>query len=154
MKTIYWSVFFLMLSLNVCAQKDSKETNFESELIFFKDNKLIKSLENIIDETNSCKNNDWYIDFKNANQIVISQDRIANLMVLYEDNPNKKIYVTTINNFVVFVITNNQSIFDKSRYSINLKDFTNNTVLDFKHFSYWAMNKNYEILSKKIIDCN
>jgi len=74
------------------------QTN-KSELITFKDQSFIKSLQNIIKPKNNCEtssnNHNWYIKRQKDDSYLVSINRIENLLKTLE---NKYIIYTTIIN--------------------------------------------------------
>lgn len=166
-------LMFLMMNLFACAQKASKSENiiqdkvvkniYKSELIIFKNPELINKLENIITEDNSCKkikkNLDWYIEFNNSKQIIVTQGRIANLIELNNDSPKIRIHTTIINNQIVFVLMSNeyQNLISKSGFQIGLDNKIGETSLAFEHFSYWIIKNDidlFKIVNSKIVKCD
>ncbi|WP_062062986.1 hypothetical protein [Aquimarina longa] len=150
----------LLSSLIGCAQNKEDQLKYNSELVFFNDLGLVKLLENIIIDKNSCKNIkksiDWYIDFKESESIVVSEGRIANLIELI-DPKKRKIYTTTINNKVVFLLmANKKGLLSKTGLSIDLSSFSDKSTLSFEDFSSWlikSQNGSYKIADSQIWKC-
>ncbi len=172
---IYICLFFLLFNLSACAQKgntpqekpkteETKEHSSYSEFVFFKDERIVKELQKFISFENSCKekkrNVDWYIDIKSPQEMMITQGRVANLMILNEDVKKKKMLVTTIRNQIVFLLVREQHIqglFLKSKYAFDLSKFIDKYTLGFEHFSFWIIKKqdnNFNVVKSKIIICD
>lgn len=174
------SIFIVVLFLNQvsCAQKEIKtldevyissdsstekiEPLYDSELVLFKNINFIKKLEEIIIKENSCKkikkNIDWYIEFKDSKEIIITHSRISNLYEIYGDSPELDIYTTIINNQIVFVLlkNNDNRIISKTGLKVNLSNNLGKITLAAEHYSYWIVENNmntFKIIGSKIINC-
>jgi len=131
-----------------------------SEMVFFNNEQLAKSLGNIICDKNACQDKrkkiNWYVDFKEDN-IVLTQGRIANLMELSKA-PKRKIFTTVINDNIVFVLMDNEkNLLSKTGFSVNLKGFINKSTIAFEDFSVWLIkedNKTYRLIDSQIRKCN
>lgn len=166
----YMCLFLSLFCTSVFAQKENSfQSNFlmlnsekkscNSELVFVNNSSLLNVLKTIIVDKKSCGKNDWYIDIRSKEQIIISQDRIANLLVLNEDKKKGNLFVTVINNQIVylFVKHENETLIFKSRIQVDLSSFVGKYVLDFQHFSSWTIkneNDTYKIAGNKIIECD
>lgn len=153
-RKLYSLILILMISFLSFGQTD------KSELITFKDEGFIKSLQNIIKPKNNCEissnNHNWYIESKSNGSFIVSISRISNLL---QDLEKKNIYTTIINNQVVFYITQNENdIFLKTKYFIDLSKYANYEYVLFEDFSSWLITKDgkndFIVKDKRIFKCN
>ena len=158
---LFLAISIMLLSSSIgCAQNKEDQLKYSSELVFFNDLELIKLLENIIVDKNSCKKTkksiNWYIDFKESESIVISEGRIANVIELI-DPKKRKNYVTTINNKVVFILMDNEKgLLSKTGLPVDLSSFAGKSTLSFEDFSSWlikSQNGSYKIADSQIWKC-
>lgn len=149
-------VIFIILFNTVSYSQDFDS----SELVFFKDKKLTKLLEDIVVVENTCakkaKTINWYIDFKEDNVLLVSQSRTANLLEIVKGE-KQKILSTTVNDKIVFILTNNEKdIYLKSGFFIDLRKYKDNEVVFFEDFSVWQIKKEndlYRVANKRIWKC-
>ena len=149
--------FFLLSSLTFCSLLFSQVET--PELISFKNQNLIKTIESILLTKNDCNSSDsnysWYIEHFEDDTFVVSASRVGNLLQSLED---KKMYATIINNNVVFYVTASKcENFLKLGFSIDLSNYKNHDYVFFEDYSYWVIAKsesnNYIIKDESVFNC-
>ncbi|MEO9954206.1 hypothetical protein [Nonlabens sp.] len=162
MRSFNFKIFVLIFfcTLFCYAQKENSTTH--SNLVFFKNEQLIKELENIIGKKDTCQNNknkfNWYVDFKENDYILVTQGKIANLMEL-NNYQEKAILSTVINNNVVFVVINKQNdLLFKTDFNIDLSNYVGKSVISFRDISAWLIKKDtqncYHLVDSQIRKCD
>ncbi|WP_196889611.1 hypothetical protein [Aureivirga sp. CE67] len=149
----YSTIIFLMLNSLLFGQID------KSELITFDNNQFISLIQSIIKENTNCISNskihNWYIEEREDGSIIVSINRIANLL---QSNPEKYIYTTIINKKIVFYITQNENInISKTHFFVDLCSYQNVEYVLFEDFSSWLImkdqNNNFVIKNKRLFKC-
>ena len=152
---------FLFFSFNIyCySQVDNIEKKHTSEIVFLKDSNLKNLIKEIIKKDSSCKTEglNWYIDFMKDDIILISKYSIENLIAGKGIN---KIYTTTIDNRIVFIV-NTENINDdfiESGYLLDLSSYINKSNYSIVDYSFWVIQKKeknkYTIVKEKKYRCN
>ncbi|MEY4963833.1 MAG: hypothetical protein RLZZ323_1152 [Bacteroidota bacterium] len=159
MKLLNALCLFFIFNISCYSQVDNLKDKTTSEIVFLKDSKLKDIIKQIIIKDKHCKTDglEWYIDFIKDDIVLISKYSIGNLIAARGIN---KIYATTINNEILFIVNteNIKDVFSKSKYSLDLSDFIGKSNLSIIDYSFWVIQKvkkrKYKIIKEKIYKCN
>jgi hypothetical protein len=155
MKLVNTLSLFLFFNI-LCYSQTTFKNEYSSKIVFFNDLKLKEVLKEIIIKKKTCENdgNYWYVDFMKNDLIMITQDRIENLVLSKGIN---NIYTTFIDDKIVFIISDKNS-FKQIGLSVDLKPFVNKPSLSIEEFSFWVIQKKhkneYQIVKEKIYKCD
>lgn len=161
MKILSLKLILVAALLSFSAKGQNSDFNENAEVVFFENPNLVKVLENVICDKNACsdkrKKVNWYVDFKNAETIIITQGRIANLIELNEGK-ERNIFATVVNDNIVFVLIGNEGVpLSKTGFSLDLSDFANKSTLAFEDFSAWLVkyrDGSYKLIESHIRKCD
>lgn len=155
MKLVNTLSLFLFFNI-LCYSQTTFKNEYSSKIVFFNDLKLKEVLKEIMIKKKTCENdgNYWYVDFMKNDLIMITQDRIENLVLSKGIN---NIYTTFIDDKIVFIISDKNS-FKQIGLSVDLKPFVNKPSLSIEEFSFWVIQKKhkneYQIVKEKIYKCD
>jgi hypothetical protein len=155
MKLVNTLSLFLFFNI-LCYSQTTFKNEYSSKIVFFHDLKLKEILKEIIIKKKTCGNDGdyWYVDFMKNDLIMITQDRIENLVLSKGIN---NIYTTFIDDKIVFIICD-KNIFNNTGFSVNLGEFVGKINHSIEDSSFWVIQKTnkkkYQIVKEKIYRCD
>lgn len=144
-------IIFLFIIVEGHAQKK------QALLVFFKDKDLSSLISNVISENNTCEKGIWYAEIMDTSNILLSKSYLSNLIELSSLKEND-LYMTTINNRIIFVISERRydDLFQKTFFNLDLPTFSDLDFVYFYDFSYWHFQKmedKFDVVEEKIYKC-
>ena len=146
----YLIIVFLLLP-EVQAQK--KQTS----LVFFEEEDLSTLIRNIIVQNKKCEKGIWYVEIKDSSNFLLSKSFLPNL-IEQSYLRNSELYMTTIDNNIVFIITDSDYdvLFKKTFFRSKLPKFSDLDYVYFYDFSYWHLQRKndlFVVIEEKIYGC-
>ncbi len=162
-KPIYISrllIIFLFLPIPLInAQSLIQEP--KADFIFFEDCTLIETLETIIQDKNECENGSkyyWYIHFYSSKKILVKEGRLSIFMRGKLGSQQKKIFATSINHKIVFVVMDpDDASISKTNFSFDLSKYIDEFYIIFEDLSEWLVlrdDSKYRLADSRIRKCN
>ncbi|WP_322970737.1 hypothetical protein [Faecalibacter sp. LW9] len=145
-------MLFIILFINIGVSGQENKTNFLAEIVILENENLKSFIDSIGLKNYYLKDGQsWYLDFRKDDEIKLANIRKSKLI-----QPNTNIYITIINDNVIFILSKkNQTIsIKKTGLEVDLNKF-NFVDLTFELSSYWILKEKkgkIKIISKSIYD--